>query len=197
MVRRIYITEVITRRLRLKTSPIVTTFLRSIIRSAPCAVRCVHRHFKRRITFLISIIAGGGSAGCIRSGRVSGFHRVLTSVRCSIQTLLVGLTSHLRGVHALDDVGPSGRVGVTNRASCFCTPLTGHLKLCRIGSRLRGLSFRCHYPESCSLLRGLLRRRFRTSHDRVRTFATGVRNLLTGRNVRTHARIHCHGPCDV
>lgn len=130
VLRPLTITHVITRSVRLNTGTIVTTLLRSLVRSARCGVSFIRGRFNYSITCLIEIIAGRGGRRCRVAGRISGFGRVLSSIRCSVHTVLVGLTSHLRGVHALTTRDPSGRVGVTNRASYVCTPLTGQLNFC-------------------------------------------------------------------
>lgn len=192
VVRPVTITHVIYHRVKLNSASVYSTLLRSIIRSARCAIRSVGSVFNRGVTRVISNLAGVSNNVFNRrtSTRTRGFHGLLLAVDSSVQIVLVGVTSHLRGVHALNSVLPTGRFGVTNRALCLCTPLTRHLKLFAVGARLRSLDFGCRRPRRCTFV-GLGLGSARTTHGALfRRFTIPISEGL-GR-VKLGCRVHTH-----
>lgn len=199
VVRPVTITGVMYARVKLKSASVYSTLLRSIIRSASCAIRSVRGLFNPGVTRVMSNLAGVSNNvfKSQTSTRTRGFGGLLLAVDSSVQIVLVGVTSHLRGVHALNSVLPGGRCGVTKRALCVCTPLTGHLKLGGVGARLRSLDFGCRRPRRCTRVRSGLRRA-RTRHRRMfHRFATPVHTRLSGVNVDCRLVTQMGSPCSV
>lgn len=156
---------------------VITTLLRSIIRSASCGLSCVGRRFNSSITLLISNIAGlnGVPLSAERRIRTRGVHGVFVTVGGSIQIVVVGLTSELRGVHALRFVPSCGRHRGDLRALRVCTPVTRHLNVHTVGSRLRSLTIHCLSPVTCGRVRGSLS----VGGRRNRGFLKGVAGRLS------------------
>ncbi len=185
---------------------VTTSLLRSIMRSASCSIRCVGRRFNTRITLLISNIAGvnqlGFSAG--RRRRTRDLEGVLVTVNRSVHMVVVGLTSHLRGVHAVSTVHTRGRESVSIRALRVCTPVTRHLNVHPIGRRLRSLTVGRLSPITCVSVRRLLAREGRRHRRVLGRVGTEVRRELERRlpgialSFRDHIgsmRKVCHGVC--
>lgn len=131
----------------------------------------------------MSNIAGLKRLSCSGSGmriRTRGLEGVFLTVTGSVHIVLVGLTSHLRGVHALRCVEPRGRRRGTERAVSVCTPVTVQLNVSGVGIRLSSLSLGCLGPSiCCSLMRGI------TLHgDTHRRFIGSVIGRM-GRRVRS------------
>lgn len=199
VVRPVTITGVMYGRVNLNSASVYTTLLRSIIRSASCAMRSVRGVFKTGVTRVISKLAGVSKNvfNSQTSTRTRGFGGLLLAVSSSVQIVLVGVTSHLRGVHALNSVLPGGRCGVTNRALCVCTPLTGHLKLCGVGARLRGLDFGCRRPRRCRRVRRGLGTATTRHSGMFGRFATPVHRRLSGVKLGCQVLTHIGSVCSV
>lgn len=184
VVRPMTITHVLTR-VQLSRGALVTTLLRSIVRSARIDGRRLTRRFNRAITRLISNISGLSGLGFHSGGRTRtrGFQGVIVTVIRSVHIVLVGLTSHARGVHALNTLHPSGHHHVTHRALRVFSPLTRHLNVRGVGARLRRLNFRTLCPGHCHMLGGMMGSTHNGHGRVVRGVRTRVRNHLTRTNV--------------
>lgn len=157
------------------------------MRSAAVALSRVSARFNRRITLLMSNIAGLKRLGCSGSGlrtRTRGLEGVFLTVTGSVHIVVMGLTSHLRGVHAVRFVAPTGRGRGSERAVSVCTPVTRHLNVSGVGARLSSLSLGCCRPRIC----GRLIRSLGTHGARHRRFIRRVITRMSGRVGGTSVR---------
>ncbi len=173
--------------LNVSASAVYKTLLRSMIRSARAALSSIGGLFNRSMTILISKIAGLSRVTVFsgRRRRTRGIHGVFVSVTGSIQMVVVGLNSQLRGVQALNCHPRGGHETISLRAVGICMPLTGHLKVVTLGRRLRRVSFDCLSPCTC----GRVRRVLRGAGSRHRSFVGLVGNEVLRHLSRRFRRI--------
>lgn len=190
--------------LNVSTRSMRTTLLRSAIRSASVALSCVGRRFNSSITTLMSNIAGlnGIPLSGHRRRRTRGVEGVLLTVSRSVEIVVVGLTSEVRGVHALDFEIPRGQHSATLRALRVCTPVTRHLNVEPTGRRLRSLSVHFLSPVTCGRVRRGLGELDGSHLSFLRSVRNGVHrqvaNIMGSPAVRNEVgdmRNVCHGVC--